>query len=221
MGREDAQELADLTPGNRTFSSKSKGSKHLFQGQVFNTESQIDLTFLNHRSRTRKAALQEPWYYFLSKLFPGTPPKEKSSSLKEKGDIFPPNFIQSDKLETPLSISVAWPQMGAQPWMNICLWCKGHGSSPWDHWWETSELVPEPFLYALSTRKWEFCSTHPSEANRRQRILPFKRPCTQAEQQLSFRYIFKLSSLLPDPASQITTQLWTHAESLTQTAKPV
>ena len=35
MGREDAQELADLTPGNRTFLSKSKGSKHLFHGQVF------------------------------------------------------------------------------------------------------------------------------------------------------------------------------------------
>ena len=96
MGREDARELADLTPGNRTFFSKSKGSKHLFQGQVFNTECQIDFTFLNHRSRTRKTALQES-YYFLSKLFPGTPPKEKPSSLKEKGDIFPPNFIQTDK----------------------------------------------------------------------------------------------------------------------------
>ena len=101
MGREDAQELADLTPGNRTFLSKSKGSKHLFQGQVFNTECQIDLTFLNHRSRTRKTALQESWYYFLSKLFPGTPPKAKPSFLKEKGDIFPLNFIQTNKLREP------------------------------------------------------------------------------------------------------------------------
>ena len=40
------------------------------------------------------------------------------------------------------------------------------------------------------------------------------------EQQLSFRYVFKLSLLPPDPDSQITTQLWTHAESLTQTAEP-
>ena len=64
------------------------------------------------------------------------------------------------------------------------------------------------------------CSTPPSEANRRQRILPFKRQWTQVEQQLSFRYVFKLSLLPPDPASQITTQLWTHAESLTQTVEP-
>ena len=73
----------------------------LFHGQVFNTECQIDLTFLNHRSRTRKTALQESWYYFLIKLFPGTPPKEKPSFLKEKGDIFPLNFIQTNKLREP------------------------------------------------------------------------------------------------------------------------